>query len=280
MQLHRPQTVDAALHLLAERPCKLLAGGTDFFPSLAGQPWSVPVLDLSQIAALRGICRSGGAWRIGATTTWSQIRYAELPDQFKALQLAAAEVGSVQIQNSGTIAGNLCNASPAADGVPPLLSLRAQVEITDPRGVRHLPIADFITGVRKTALLPGELVTALIVPDQPDSRSYFLKLGARRYLVISIAMVAVNIVLSPDHRLDDVSIAVGACSPIALRLSELEEMLRGIKPGSEAFDQAFSKADLSALLPIDDVRASAAYRLEAVRTLVKRAILQAVQGRE
>jgi CO/xanthine dehydrogenase FAD-binding subunit len=278
MQFHRPDTLDAALEVLATEPVRLLAGGTDFFPALAGKTTSDPVLDLSSIAALRGVSEQNGVWRIGATTTWSDIRNARLPAQFRALQLAAAEVGSLQIQNTATIAGNICNASPAADGVPPLLSMNAAVEIAGPKGTRTVPLCEFITGVRKTDLKPGELVTAITVPNRPDERSCFLKLGARRYLVISIAMVAVNVTMSGDGTLADVAVSVGACSAVARRLRALEQALPGSRPGSAEFEKTVQAADLPELSPIDDVRASAAYRLDAVRTLIKRAVKQAAAG--
>lgn len=280
MQFHRPDTVEAALQVMAERPARPLAGGTDFFPALHGKTTDEPVLDLTRVRGLKGIARIADHWRIGATTTWSTIRTADLPEQFRALQMAAGEVGSRQIQNSGTIAGNICNASPAADGMPPLLALGAEVEIAGPSGVRVLPIREFVLGVRKTALQPGEIVTAILVPDQPGSRSGFLKLGARRYLVISIAMVAANVVLSPNNILDDVAIAVGSCSAVAQRLESLEDALRGLTFGSLDYEAALTSAALGELAPIDDVRASADYRLDAVRTLVARALTLAVKGEE
>jgi CO/xanthine dehydrogenase FAD-binding subunit len=279
MQFHRPDTVEDALHLIARHPARLLAGGTDFYPALSGRTTPEPVVDLSGIASLSGISRNGAFWRIGAMTRWSQIRDAELPAKFLGLQLAAREVGSVQIQNAGTIAGNLCNASPAADGVPPLLALDAEVEIAGPDGTRLLPLSSFITGVRRTDLRPGEIVTAILVPDAPESQSAFLKLGARRYLVISIAMVAANVVLSSGGALEGVAIAIGACSAVAQRLTDLEAALKGTVPGSDAFLAAIAEYGLHELTPIDDVRASAGYRLDAVRTLIARAVIQASGGR-
>lgn len=280
MQFHRPQTVRAALDVLAGEPVKILAGGTDFFPAQAGRTRQEPVLDLSRIDALRGIAWQDDVWRFGAMTTWTDIRTADLPSCFSALQLAAAEVGSVQIQNAGTIAGNLCNASPAADGVPPLLALDASVEIAGPLGVRVLPLASFLQGVRKTALEPGEFVTAVLVPGRPWERAAFRKLGARRYLVISIAMVAANVACGSDGTLSRVSVAVGACSAVAQRLRGLENALLGLVPGSDAFAKVIEETGLPEIKPIDDVRATADYRLDAVRTLIARAITAAAEGRD
>jgi len=279
MQFHRPETVENALSLLADGTVSLLAGGTDFFPARMGRTAQEPVLDLTRIAALKGISKTGDRWRIGATTTWSQIRDADLPARFRALQQAAAEVGSVQIQNAGTIAGNICNASPAADGVPPLLTLNATVEIAGPGGIRTVPLPDFITGVRKTALLPGEIVTAVLMDDEPGEVSAFLKLGARRYLVISIAMVAVNVALAADGTIGRIAIAVGSCSAVARRIASLEQVLSGVVPGSEAFAEILARVDLPELSPIDDVRATAIYRMDAAKTLIGRAVMLAAEGR-
>ena len=174
----------------------------------------------------------GGAIRIGAATTWTDIVKAPLPAAFDALKQAAREVGSIQIQNRGTIGGNLCNASPAADGVPPLLALDATVELASARGRRLMPLSSFITGYRATALAQGEILSAVFVPSRsPQARSAFVKLGARRYLVISILMAAALVERDGDGRISRVAIAVGAASPVARRLPELEAALAGLDPG-------------------------------------------------
>src|SRR5262249_12973399 len=153
---------------------------------------------------------------------------ASLPPLFDGLKLAAREVGGVQIQNAGTLAGNLCNASPAADGVPALLALDAVVELAGPGGERSLPLERFILGPRRTALQTGELATAIRVPKpRGAARSHFLKLGARKYLVISIVMVAATIEVAADGRVAAAKVAVGACSPVAQRLRMLEMRLAG-----------------------------------------------------
>src|SRR5258705_8414425 len=186
----RPHHLEEALAALA-RPHTVLAGGTDFYPARVGRAIDEDVLDIGGIAALRGIMVDDSGWRLGATTPWSEFIEAALPPLFDGLKQAAREIGGRQIQNAGTLAGNLCNASPAADGVPCLLTLDAEVEIAGPAGRRVLPLRQFITGVRRTALAPAELVVAIHVP-KPDheARSAFLKLGTRGYLVISIAMAA------------------------------------------------------------------------------------------
>src|SRR5436305_15027048 len=147
----RPTSLDEALQALA-RPWTVLAGGTDFYPARVGRTIDENVLDITAIAALRGIAAGPDGWRLGATTTWSQLLESELPPLFDGLKQAAREVGGRQIQNTGTLAGNLCNASPAADGVPPLLALDAEVELAGRSGTRRLPLCAFITGHRRTLL--------------------------------------------------------------------------------------------------------------------------------
>ncbi len=278
MQFHRPETLDDAIAFLAEGGGRLLAGGTDFYPGLMDAPASGPILDLKRLSALRGISREESGWRIGAMTTWREIARAELPPLFDGLKLAAREVGSIQIQNAGTVAGNICNASPAADGVPPLLTLDASVEIAGPSGTRRVPLDKFITGVRRTVLQPGEIVTAVVVPNCSGAMSSFKKLGARRYLVISIAMVAATLVLDEAGKISDARLAVGSCSAVARRLPQLEAGLIGLVPDEASIRPPIAAAALDELTPLSDVRGSAEYRLEAARELIGRVILTAVKG--
>ncbi|MEM8622521.1 MAG: FAD binding domain-containing protein, partial [Pseudomonadota bacterium] len=171
MQMLRPESVEEAVAALAQGGWRPLAGGTDVYPSL-GQAPVPPLLDLTGIAAMRGISIGTDTIRIGALATWSDVVAAPLPPAFDALKTAAQQVGGVQVQNAGTVAGNICNASPAADGVPPLLALDASVELAGPAARRVLPPGAFITGVRQTALHADEIVTAILVPSpDPSARS-------------------------------------------------------------------------------------------------------------
>jgi CO/xanthine dehydrogenase FAD-binding subunit len=275
---HRPNDLDTALRLRAETGATPLAGATDLFPADAGRTaWGelgldqTDLLDLAGLMDLARIDDRGDRIEIGALVTWAAAASAALPPWFDGVRAAAREVGGVQIQNRGTIAGNLCNASPAADGVPPLLALDARVRLASAGQTRELPLADFIRGNRLTALEPHELLTHIVVPKPPaGAHSVFLKLGARRYLVISIAMVAATTTLDARGRIADARIAVGACSPVARRLIALEARILGLAPADAA--AGVSAADLEALAPIDDVRASAAYRRQAALVLVRRAL--------
>ena len=262
----RPRHLDEALSVLA-RPHTVLAGGTDFYPARVGRVPDEDVLDIGGIASLRGVAAGAQGWRLGATTTWSELIEADLPPLFDGLKQAAREVGGRQIQNAGTLAGNICNASPAADGVPCLLALDAEVEIAGSTG-RRLPLRQFITGVRRTALAPDELVVAIHVPrPRHEARSAFLKLGARRYLVISIAMAAATLEVA-DGRVASARIAVGACSPVAERLPALEAALVGAP--CDGLADRVEIGQLAPLSPIDDVRGSASYRRHAAVILLRR----------
>lgn len=268
----RPGDIDEAIDLLgSDAALRIVAGGTDVYPSLGEAATRAAFLDIAHIPGLRGIARDGDVWRIGAATTWSDVVRAPLPTFFDGLKRAGREVGAIQIQNVGTLAGNVVNASPAADGTVALLALDTRVEIAGPRGRRVVDLADFVTGVRRVDLARGEIVTALLVPDRPaGSRASFLKLGARRHLVISIAMVAAVLDVDEAGVIARAAVAVGACSPVARRLRALEARLVGLAPAAAA--DAVIAADADALSPIDDVRATAAYRREAALTLVRRTL--------
>ncbi len=268
----RPHSLDRAVAMLSERRATILSGGTDFYPARAYRPVSEDVLDIAGIAELRGISEQADHWRLGAATTWTDILRADLPPWFRCLRLAAAEVGGIQIQNTGTIAGNICNASPAADGVPALMALGASVELASASGTRTMALEHFITGVRRTECRADELVSAVLVPKWSErARSGFLKLGSRKYLVISIVMVAGIVDRDGAGRIAKSGFAIGACSPVARRLGGLEQALQGRACGGE-FDGLVTLDEPGVLSPIDDVRGTAAYRRDAATTLVRRLV--------
>ena len=273
----KPRTLDQAVSLLATSGGQILAGGTDFYPALGDRLPQGNVVDITALHEIRGISMEADRFRIGGLTTWAEVVRAPLPRCFDALKAAAREVGSVQIQNRGTVAGNLCNASPAADGVPPLLALDAEVELASGEGRRRVPLAQFITGNRKTLRGRNEILTAVLVPRRmEDAASAFLKLGARRYLVISISMVAA-VVQAEDGLVSEAHVAVGSCSASAQRLPSLEQDLVGL-PAAAGIGEAVRAEHLLPLTPIDDLRATATYRRDASLTLVRRA-LEACVGR-
>jgi CO/xanthine dehydrogenase FAD-binding subunit len=268
----RPHRLDEALAALAEAPRMIVAGGTDYYPARVGKPLDDDVLDITALPDLRRIADMGPAWRIPALATWTDLIEADLPPLFDGLKLAAREVGGVQVQNTGTICGNLCNASPAADGTPVLLALDAAVELVSMSGRRVLPVSEFVLGNRSTARRADELVASLIVP-KIEARSTFLKLGARKYLVISIVMVAAVLATRPDGRIATARFAVGSCAATAKRLPTLEAELIGRTLDTHTAG-IVGEQHIAPLQPIDDVRGTAAYRQDATLTLLRRALAE------
>ncbi|HTY56124.1 MAG TPA: FAD binding domain-containing protein [Candidatus Binataceae bacterium] len=266
----RPKTLHQALAVLAETGSTIIAGGTDFFPALGERPASGPLVDISALDEIRGIFLLPETIAIGGAATWTELIAAPLPQCCDGLKQAARRVGSIQIQNRATVAGNLCNASPAADGVPPLLALDAEVELTSLEGARRMPLAEFVIGNRQTVRSRDEILTRILIPRTADQAySGFAKLGARRYLVISIVMVAAVIAIDYNGRIGDARIAVGSCSARARRLGACERALLG-QPVGPDIATAVGRGHLELLEPIDDARGTAAYRMDAALTLIRR----------
>lgn len=279
-----PRRLDEALHAMADGGATVFCGGTDLSPQTesGARQYQAKLLNLRRIEGLAGIDAGGSEIRIGATTTVSEIRAsAALAEIAPVLVEAAERFASEQLRNAASIGGNLCNASPAADGAVMLMALQAEVELRAFDRVRRLPLSRFLRGVRSTALAPGELLTAVHVPARsPRAWSRFLKLGHRRYLVISVVMVGVLLDFDRDDRVTACGIAVGACAPTALSLSGLEQALLG-QPRARLADcaQVWLAADgLQALAPIDDVRGSGAYRREMAAVAIGRLLREAADG--
>ncbi len=265
----RPASLDAALALLAERPRTVLAGGTDHFPARVLHSPDEEILDISALPGLRQIVRRDDHWFLPCLATWSDLSTAGLPGAFDGLKAAARMIGGPQVQNVATVLGNVCNASPAADGMPCLLALDASVELASLRGHRVVPLAEFVTGPRQTTRRADELAIGLRIPCPcPAARGVFLKLGTRSYLVISIVMVAGVVECGDDGRIARAAFAVGACSPVARRLPALEAAVTGEHPAAALV----RPAHLTPLAPIDDVRATAVYRREAALELLRRSL--------
>ncbi len=282
MAYYRPVSLAESLDILAERDVTIVSGATDLYPAeTARNAWgdwrSRDLLDLRRVKGLRGVREKTDHYVVGAMTTWTDLVRAELPGYFHTLKQAALRVGSAQIQNRATIAGNICNASPAADGIPPLLTLDAQVVLVSKQGSRVLPLANFVLGNRCTAIRTDELVSELRIPKRSSTtRSGFQKLGARHYLVISIVMVSAVVEPSEDGTLREARIAVGSCSSVARRLCRLEQDLIG-----RTLDNDLKVAVLAEhfveLAPISDLRADAAYRRDAAIELIRRLFDQLVR---
>ena len=273
MSYLRPHRLEDALDWLAAESPLVMAGCTDIYPLHQTPSLDGPLLDITDLDELRGISTVDGWRRFGAATSWTDILRADLPSAYGGLKAAAREIGGVQIQASGTIGGNLCTASPAGDSIPCLMTLNAEIELVSHRGARRLPLAEFLTGPRQTACDPDELVTAVYVPSDAETGvAGFEKLGARRYLVISIAMTAARLSID-NRRIEEAAISVGACAPVAVRLADIEAGLRGMACDMAADFIRDSRSGIIAdLSPIDDVRGTAGYRRDAAAEIVARLV--------
>lgn len=277
-----PRTVEELAGVLAARGAgaRILAGGTDLLLLLRERVIEAECLiDIGGVAALRGISYAEGrGLTIGAITRIRELeRSTIVRDRYRALHQAAGELGSTQIRAMATLGGNACNASPAAETPPPLVALGATVRIMGPRGNRELPLEEFILGIRRTVLGPGEFLASFHVPEPwPNGASRYAYAGLREAMEIDLANVAVNVALDADRRtIARARIAMGAVGPTPLRARRAEEALVGAVADEASFERAAAECAAEAR-PIDDMRASAAYRRTVLKTLVRRALRDAV----
>ena len=271
--LLRPKTMPEALDMLAEGGAMPIAGGTNVVVDLrAGKHQPRALVDVSRLPGLRGVRREDGHLVIGGGTTISDLLHDPLIAQHApALAEAASLFANPLIRNRATVAGNLVDASPAADTAPPLLALAAEVELSSRAGTRRVPLADFLVGVRKTVRRPDELLTAAYVPlpDALGSASHFYKLGLRKADAISVLSAAVAVTWDAAGRCTAARIALGALAPRPLRASAAEEALLGQTLTPALVAEAARLAG-EATRPIDDIRGTAAYRREVTEVIVRR----------
>jgi CO/xanthine dehydrogenase FAD-binding subunit len=277
----RPRTIEEALAALAERPgARAIAGGTDLVVQLRDGRASAPrVVDLGALG-LSGIRETGAGLEIGATTTMDEIaRDPAVARTSPALAVAAGFIGAWPIQCRATLAGNLANASPAADTVPPLLVAGARVRTRTRAGQREIALDELFLGPGRTCLGPGELILAVLLPEPlpAGGGERFVKLGPRREQVLSMVSLAARIRAVEGGRLRGVRIALGAVAPTPLRVRRTEEALEGATPDERTLDAA-GRVLLEEIAPIDDLRASAAYRRHAATVLLRRTIGELARG--
>lgn len=277
MQYLRPSSLHEAIRQKSETGYTLLAGGTDVYPALENHIQCTGLIDISGLSDLSGPVISDGTWwTIPAMTTWTALANLPLPRQFDVLREAAVEIGGRQIQNKGTIGGNLCNASPAADGVTALMALDSRVTLVGREGFREMTLESFVLGNRHTSLKKDEILLSVGVPvAHRRHSSVFKKLGSRRYLVISLVMVGVFVEMNDTRQLSRVGVCVGSCGPRSVRLKAAEERLLGMHL-DEAAAFSLKPHELASLSPISDVRATASFRLAMARVLVEEGIRDAV----
>jgi CO/xanthine dehydrogenase FAD-binding subunit len=252
----------------ADMPVKPIAGGTDLMVSLSGElaPPPESVVDLWAIEALRGIAIDGDSLTLGALTTYTDVRRSALcREHVPALVEAAATIGAAQIQNRGTLGGNIANASPAGDTLPVLLAADAVIVVGSERGERNVPAAEFWTGYRQTALAHDELILRIRLPLAAGREMRFRKVGTRRAQAISKVVMAVA--WHGDGTWHDVRVALGSVAATPIRAASTESTLDGRRPTPETADAA-AETLAGELAPIDDVRSTAEYRrLVAARVL-------------
>jgi CO/xanthine dehydrogenase FAD-binding subunit len=256
-----PRALDEALRLKSEHPDALpIQGGTDVMVALNfDHTRPATVLNLNEVGELRGWSRQNGELRLGAGLTYTEAMGEELAGLLPALAEASRTVGSPQIRNRGTIGGNLGTASPAGDALPPLAIEGAEVECASVRGTRRLLLADFVTGVKRTALAADELITAVLVTPSHAPQT-FMKVGPRNAMVIAVVSLAVSAG-------DELRASLGSASPRPVVVSA---------PRDQA--AAFPELVAEAASPIDDVRGTAAYRRHALRVLTRRALERTLVG--
>ncbi len=246
----------------ADAPITPIAGGTDVMVAITGELGSVPerMLDLSRLEELRGISLEQGALLLGARTTYTEIRRSTIcREHLPALVEAAATIGAAQIQNRGTIGGNIANASPAGDTLPVLLAADAVILVGGQRGEREIGVADFFLEYRKIALAPDELILQVRIPLSPGRSLRFRKVGTRRAHAISKVVMALAWHDLGAAGWRDVRLALGSVAATTIRARATEAVLEGSRPTPEVADRA-AETLAGELQPIDDVRSTADYR--------------------
>ncbi len=260
--IETPRNLFEAYELLAAGPARPIAGGTDVMVAITGELGSVPerMLDLSRLEELRGISLEQGALLLGARTTYTEIRRSTFcREHLPALVEAAATIGAAQIQNRGTIGGNIANASPAGDTLPVLLAADAVILVGGQRGEREIGVADFFVEYRKTALAPDELILQVRIPLSPGRSLRFRKVGTRRAHAISKVVMALAWHDLGAAGWRDVRLALGSVAATPIRAGATEAVLEGASPTPEVADRA-AETLAGELQPIDDVRSTAEYR--------------------
>jgi CO/xanthine dehydrogenase FAD-binding subunit len=262
MDVLTPRSLDEALALKAERPEAVpIQGGTDLMVALNFDHMRPgAILNLNEVAELRGWSRENGSLRLGAGLTYAELMRDPLAGELPALAEASRTVGSPQIRNRGTIGGNLGTASPAGDALPPLLVEEAEIELASVRGTRRLPLGEFLVGPKRNALAEDELIAAVLVHPSGQPQT-FMKVGPRNAMVIAVCSLA----LVADRERGELRAAYGSSGPVV-------GLVRAPLDDADAFAEQVA----AAASPIDDVRGTAAYRRHALRVLASRALKRCV----
>ncbi len=276
--IETPRSLADAYALLGgEPPAVPIAGGTDVMVQITGELREPPerMVDLARLDELRGIALEGRSLTLGALTTYTDLRRSALcREHVPALVDAAATIGAAQIQNRGTIGGNLANASPAGDTLPVLLALDAEVHVGSARGERSVPISDFFVAYRRTALAPDELVLRVTIPLLAGREARFRKVGTRRAQAISKVVIALAWRDGGEGTWSDVRLALGSVAATPVRAPTTEAVLEGAAPTRDVADAAMATLT-GEIEPIDDVRSTADYRRAVAGRVLHRLIRDA-----
>jgi CO/xanthine dehydrogenase FAD-binding subunit len=274
----QPSSWQEALELKAAHPeARPIFGGTDVMVEMNfDRERPAAMMDLTRVPEIREWGEENGRLRVGAGVTYTRI-IAELGDRLPGLAMASRTVGSPQIRNRGTVGGNLGTASPAGDGLPPLYASDAEVEVASTEGTRRIPVVDFVTGPKRNAMRPDELIAAFYIPEAEGPQQYS-KIGTRNAMVIAVC--SFGLALHPERR--KVGTCVGSAAPTPVRATEAEEFVEGVLAEGDLWEsrgtlgesalKRFGEMVEMAARPISDVRGTAAYRTHAVGVLARRTL--------
>jgi carbon-monoxide dehydrogenase medium subunit len=277
-----PKSSEELAGMLAEYGdrARVLAGGTDLINWIAEKIVTPDVvIDLNALEAVQGIHYDPGkGLRIGAAVKIEDLERSEIvKEKYFSLFQATGQIGSPQVRAMASIGGNSCNASPCADTPPPLVTFGATVNLVGKNGNRQMPLEDFIQGNRQTAIASDEFLESFLVPEPwPNSASRYETIALRAAQEIDVASVAVNAALDADSgNIADVRIALGAVAPVPKRAVNAESILKGQKPGDAIIEKAAASCS-EECQPIDDLRASAAYRRHVIGVLATRVLRETI----
>jgi carbon-monoxide dehydrogenase medium subunit len=281
MRYQAPKTLEQAIALLAgaNGQARVLAGGTDLLIQMrAGRAEPELVVDIKAIAEMRSVALDAGSYRVGAAVTCMElIENAAFAQVWPGVVDGAKYIGSVQVKGRATLGGNLCNASPAADGVPALIAAGAVACIAGPNGRREVPVADFATGPGKTLLAPGELLVSFLLPQRaPHSGDAYLRFTPRTEMDIAVVGAAVNLTLDAKGVCSRAMVSLGAVAARALLVPEAAAALTGTRVDAAALARLAAAAS-AACKPIDDKRGTKEFRIKVAGVMAQRAAVIALE---
>ncbi|HKB55487.1 MAG TPA: xanthine dehydrogenase family protein subunit M [Ramlibacter sp.] len=281
MRYEAPETLDAAVSLLAHAggEAHVLAGGTDLLVQMrAGRVAPSLLVDIKRIPELRSIAPCNGGWRIGAAVTGMElIEHESFAAAWPGIVEAVGMIGSIQVKGRATLAGNLCNASPAADSVPALIAADALVTLAGPAGRREVPVEQIAIGPGRTSLVPGEILVSFLLPPRPPrSADAYLRFTPRTEMDIAVVGAGVNLTLDPGGTCREARVSLGAVAQRALLIPEAAAALVGTRIDDAAL-QRLAQAASAACRPIDDKRGTREFRTTVAGVLARRAAQRALE---